>query len=246
MIDSGSSNKISLDSQYKMQETTPILNIDHHDENQGYGQFNYVKHNYGSACMVLYELIKKWGYTLNESEKEFVLMTVLTDTGFFSHIGLTSAKTFRFVAKLIDEEEVDYQAVLQPLIINQPEDNALLKKIVFKNLVIDHNEKYAYSWATKEDVKSIGLNWKNVTVRHVDIIKEIETVDFAFFVTELEDHNYEVSFRSRDLNFSVFDIIKILGGGGYRVAGGAKLGQQKDIQSAIQYVKKAINDFRGN
>ncbi|GAB4157172.1 MAG: bifunctional oligoribonuclease/PAP phosphatase NrnA [Candidatus Dojkabacteria bacterium] len=240
MIDSGTKDKISTKSGYQPQSIIPIINIDHHDDNDGYGSYNYVKHGYPSASYVLYELLTSINIELTQSEKELILLASITDTNFFQNT-LASGNSFIQIGEMIQKEQLDYHKVLQSLVMNKPEANFILRKLVYKNLTIDHENSYAYSWATLAEVKEIGLDWKKVTERHVDLFKSMESVKFVFFVTELADSNYELSMRSRDLEFSVLDILKVWNGGGYKVAGGAKLGKFDSMGKAIEEVKRGIN-----
>jgi nanoRNase/pAp phosphatase (c-di-AMP/oligoRNAs hydrolase) len=57
--DSGSIHHLSNMSDFEKPQGIKILNIDHHEGNQGYGDLNYVK-ILGAACSVVYELLKKW------------------------------------------------------------------------------------------------------------------------------------------------------------------------------------------
>jgi c-di-AMP phosphodiesterase-like protein len=85
----------------------------------------------------------------------------------------------------------------------------------------------------------------NVFVRHSDLIKYIEGVDFTFVIAETDSDPkyYELSFRSKTPDFNVCEIAELFGGGGHKTGAGAKLYNASSIEEALNIVLNKLMLF---
>lgn len=72
----------------------------------------------------------------------------------------------------------------------------------------------------------------------IDYIRRIQGIKYAIFVKEVskDPNSYNVSLRSRDLNFDVARIAKLYGGGGHKTAAGFALKTDKTIEEVIKEI----------
>jgi len=83
-LDTGNLNHISPIGDFVKPSGITLVDIDHHAGNTGYGDFNCVK-AYGSACTVLFELIKAWQFTIDIETLNAILIGIMLDTGFYQY-----------------------------------------------------------------------------------------------------------------------------------------------------------------
>lgn len=238
-IDTGTIEHISQNIEFKADPNIKKVNIDHHSGNLLYGNYNYVK-EYSSACSVLYEILKSEDVTLDTYTSKLLLIGMLCDSVFLRNSNV-QAHEFEAVANLIKISGFQPYKLNEVLSSSSVEDTKI-KKIVYKNLVINKNAKYAYSFGTVTDYQTEDLDVDFKGLPPVDVIKTIEGLNFVFFVRE-DREKYNVSFRSVDMEFNVVQFAEKLNGGGHKVAAAGFIpkSEASDIQMAIQKVLEITN-----
>jgi bifunctional oligoribonuclease and PAP phosphatase NrnA len=78
----------------------PLVNIDHHKTNRGFGRLNLVLPRSSSTAEVLYGLFEKMGVRLNKDLATLLYVGIMTDTGSFRYES-TSSLTHRIVSHLM-------------------------------------------------------------------------------------------------------------------------------------------------
>lgn len=86
--------------QYCLQEGKPLINIDHHITNDGFGDLNFVLPEVSSSAEIVYLMLKKLGARLTDSMAKNIYVGIMTDTGSFRYEN-TTAQTHRVVADLL-------------------------------------------------------------------------------------------------------------------------------------------------
>ena len=71
----------------------PIINIDHHITNEGYGDFIYVDPNAPATAQIIYELISSEKLPLPPASRDSLFVGISTDTGSFRYPS-TKARTY--------------------------------------------------------------------------------------------------------------------------------------------------------
>ncbi len=239
-LDSGSRNHISLNDKFKFPENVETINIDHHITNEMYGKLNYIYH-IGSCCSVLYQFFKENKIELSGEYLKILAIGVVTDTGFFK-FDSTKPIDFRIAAELM-EKGIKIWEIISILSSYEYIDQVKFKELVYRNLKIDFDKKYAYSTITLDELRSDKIDLTKVFVRHSDLIRYILGIDLSFVVAETESNPkyFELSFRSKDPSFDVCKIAEKFGGGGYKTGAGAKLYNVKSMDEALDTVLRALN-----
>lgn len=234
-FDSGSKSHISLSPEFKIPDNIFTINIDHHETNELFGNINYVM-KYGSCCTVLYQFLKECDYDISKEELELLTMGLLTDTGFFKFTNITPFDLK--VASYILESGVNISNIITKLSSYEYIDQIRYKELVYKNTVVNYDKKYAYSTVSLNEINERNINMDKVFVRHSDLIKYIEGVDFVFVISEVNNISkyFEISFRSKNPDVDVCELAKKLGGKGHKNAAGVKIYDKSSLGEVLNLV----------
>lgn len=239
LCDSGDIGHITEKDDFQLPDSIEVVNIDHHSSNERYGTFNYVK-VIGSTCTVLYQFASELDIELNNEQMRLLTFGMLTDTGFMKY-STTTADDLNMLSYFL-EKGLDYKEIIQELEMGLSWDEMMHRKIIYSNLKMGSNPRYAYSSYTLDELNSEGIDLTKVVVRHTDNIKYLGGVDFVFTVTEKTKGVYSVSFRSSDLDFDVSELAVAMGGGGHKVAAAATL-EADSIEEAIETTENKLAEL---
>ncbi len=239
-VDSGDAKHVSLQENFTIPKEITSINIDHHPGNDHFGKLNYVI-ELGSCCSALYELFRELKVDLDDYSRRLIAFGVITDTGFFN-FNSTKAEDFRIVADLSDSGIKVYE-IMNTMKNLESLDQIKFKNLVYSNLKVVAEEHYAYSTITLKEISDRGIDVNKVYVRHADLLRYIDSVDFSFVVSEISSQPkvFELSLRSKDPSVDVSKMAKVFGGGGHTTGAGAKIYEAKDVDSALQIVKTKLN-----
>lgn len=234
-VDSGLEQHISLDDKFVIPESITTINIDHHISNDMFGVKNYVLH-LGSCCSVLYHFFKEINFDCPKDYLDILAVGLITDTGVFKFDSV-KPEDFKIAGEML-EKGIKIWEFISKLTSYEYIDQIRYKQLVFKNLVVNFDKKFAYSMLTLEEINEQNIDMNNVFVRHSDLIKYIEGVDFTFVIAETDSDPkyYELSFRSKTPDFDVCEIATLFGGGGHKTGAGAKLYNVFSIEEALNIV----------
>ena len=238
-LDSGDYKHISQKESFEISDNLVTINIDHHSTNNLYGKLNYFE-VLPSACSVLYKLFTSLKIKISPTVAKLLLLGIISDSGFLQYEAAKS-NDFRDVAELIDLSEKYFHEIVMYLNPSQSIELLKFKKIVYNNLVLNREYKFAYSYALLEDFKKENLSPKAKKERSgSEMIQDIADMKFSVFITQNEDNNdtYNLSFRSS--NHTKVDVSKIAGefnGGGHEMAAGGKSQNVKNLQDLIRDIE---------
>jgi len=205
-----------------------ILNIDHHQDNEYYGNINIIMPQYASASLVAYELFKTLYPICKQSATAFYT-ALLSDTRYFTTDSV-NADVFIKANELLS---FGVDAKIVALNITQRRSLASLRILqrVLNSLELYNNAQIAYTQATQKDIKACGATMPDMD-GIVDYGKSLSCVEISIFVIELED-SYRVSLRSKNIDIS--KLAQVFGGGGHKVACGFSINKTNlnDIKDKI-------------
>ncbi len=81
--------------------SVPLINIDHHPSNKRFGTYQLVRDTSAACSVIMYDLLKDFGYSISSDIATCLLTGILTDTGGFQHSN-TSSEVMRTVADLLE------------------------------------------------------------------------------------------------------------------------------------------------
>lgn len=211
------------------------INIDHHVSNIHYGDLAYIDPASPATGQILYELIRDQNLPFSREIADNLYVAISTDTGSFQYPN-TTARTFEIGAELV-KAGVDIGKISQQIYESYPRRRIDLLCGLLNVLKITCGDKVASFVLTQAMSKKVGaLPEDNEGL--IDTIRAIEGIIVAAFIEELEDGKVRISLRSKDPAVDVCKICAQFGGGGHKLAAGARI--TGDIVSVEEKVLKAI------
>lgn len=215
-----------------------IVVIDHHSSNMHFGNINLVDMNSAATGEILYKLFSDWNIVINKQASISLLTAIIADTGVFKYPN-TSKETFKVVAELMNAG-ADLNEIIAKLYRNYDFNLIKFWGEVLSKVKIDKDYKFIYSVIPYEVFEKYGKPdiGKDTSV---DLFAEnVKGTDFGFMALEKEPGVVSISFRARK-DFDTTKLALELGGGGHKVASGAKikgLPFDKAVKSVLKVAKK--------
>lgn len=189
-----------------------IINIDHHNSNENYGDLNYIDSSASSVGEIIYDLIKFINLDLLDEKISTCLYTaIITDTGSFRYSNVSS-KTFSIVSDLAS------QGIKPNLIadnIYNRNTYSGLKLLGKALLTLEVDESNYASWLTitRDMLNNTEANDEEVE-GIIDIARTLENTEVSILFRETKDNKIKVSFRSKG-DFNVNEFAGKFNGGGH-------------------------------
>lgn len=207
-------------------DRSPVMNIDHHPGNKGYGAINWVDESAAACGEMVYSLIEAIDAPLTKAVATHVYLAILTDTGSF-HFSHLSPRTYEIARRCV-EAGADPQWIAR----THYDSNSLARVRIFgavmNGMVIVDEGRVALLSITREKMTDLGGTNDDLEglINFPLTVKDIEAV--AFF-KEIGDDDWRVSLRSKG-NVDTGKIARAHGGGGHTNASGcAASGALDDI-----------------
>lgn len=214
------------------------IEIDHHNMNTMFADFNYVDHTAPACCQILIIIFDFLGIEIDKQIGTCLLAGIITDTGGFRYSGVT-ADTFEFAAELL-RSGVNVSEVYKKAMQTKSKANFELTKFAMDRMEFLENGKITFTYITLEDEKLVNAE-EGSHEGIVEIGRDIEGVEVAIFLHQDEDGDYKVSLRANEY-VNVSDVCLMFGGGGHIRAAGCKLpGTTEEIkEKLITEIKKQL------
>ena len=213
-----------------------VLNIDHHETNDGFGDVNLILDR-ASTGEIVFDLLKALGWTIEPYTANALYAAISTDTGRFAYESV-SKDTFLAAADLCDCG-LDIPFVSNEVFFSRTMDATHMYGVVIKNMSVVLDGSVAVSHITSEDIKGLmitGSDYENA----IDVIREIYGINVAVFIRELRPKRFKVSFRSK-ADVDVAAVASVFGGGGHKRAAGCSVdGELYDVRDRVIDVLKGF------
>ena len=220
---------------------TPLVNIDHHSDNEQFGAVNWVDVTATSTAEILVSLFEALSrdITLLDAESATNLLTgIITDTGSFKNPN-TTPKSLTVAAQLV-AAGAHQQEIIQRLYKVKPISTLRLWGKALASIQERSDLRVLWTTISKRDFAETGAESGEAKGLVDELLKTAQGVAFVFILKELDDAVH-VSFRSVEKGIAVSEIAKSLGGGGHDVAAGAEI--EDSLTNAEQRVLEAIAAF---
>ena len=208
--------------------------LDHHATNPGYGDWNYLRGDECSCCVLAYEVITGLGVTVTREMGECLMTGLSTDTGHFMY-PYTTPRAFEIAGRLL-ALGVDVSAITRVLYRTQSRASVNLTRTAYQKLRFELEGRVGVIELTKRELDEAGVA-PNQTGGLVNRALEVEGVRFAILATERED-GVKLSLRAVEPD-TVNDIAKRFGGGGHAQAAGVTM--QTTMGEAVAAVLAAMS-----
>jgi len=208
-----------------------IINMDHHEDCELFGDYNYVDPEASSVAEELYELFQDSHSGMTEEEALDLYVGILTDTGRFQEAN-ASPRSHEIVAELI-KKGVHPQIVAQNVYEARTLAGVKLLSLTLNTLAVTAFGKIAHLFITQDMYKESGGREEEVE-GFVNFARDVRGVEVGLLFRETTlPHQFKVSMRSKG-KIDVSKIARLFGGGGHRNAAGCT------IQGTVEEVKQKI------
>lgn len=197
-----------------------LVNVDHHGTNPRYGHLNHIDTGSPATGQIVYEFLTQQGFPVDDVIRQNLFAAISTDTGSFQ-FSSTTPRTHRIIAEMM-EAGLDTAGLSQRLYHEHPLRRVRLLKALFDGMKLTADDRIA-SWAlTLETQRSVRME-PGDTEGLIDHLRTIEGVIAAVIFEETAEGRVRVSARSKDARLDVSKVCGEFGGGGHKMAAGARL-----------------------
>jgi len=219
MVDCGAESRARAVLQ-RLAPGTPVINLDHHVDNPGFGQAAVVMPQNSSTGEVVYLTLKHAGIALTNAGAQALFCAIVTDTGRFMFNNSTP-QAFRIVADLVEKHGVDVADLTGRIYRNKTFDRLKLEAMVTATMEIRLGGKLSIARVTRAAMDETGATDAEAN-ELVTIPKSLAGSMVSLLFRELGPSELKVSFRSEG-QLAVNEIAARFKGGGHLRAAGAHI-----------------------
>ncbi len=218
----------------------PIMNIDHHSTNKGYGTYNYVDSLSAATGEQVYKILISMNIRVDPSIAICLFTAIATDTGFF-RFSNTTPTTLRIAARLV-ERGAEPSVISEQVYEARSLENLKMLGRVLDTLQVDKTGKIAWMEVYGNWMSELSLD-EGQTEGFVNYARMVKGVEVALIFRESADGKIRVGMRSKG-EFDVGALAETLGGGGHTRAAGCSLDSQS-ISEAKELVFGKVYEIMG-
>lgn len=194
-------------------------NIDHHRTNTQFAQINHVESDAAASCEIVWRLIRSLGVRPDARMGLCAYVGLSTDTGNFSFSNVTPA-TFLAASEALSTGFCLPDAA-DVLFRERRMGNARVLAHCVEQARFCCENRIAVTWITRKELDTLGACDEDVEGVS-EFLRDIDTVEAAATLRELDDNCFKVSLRSSHI-VDVSEISRKYGGGGHQRAAGCTL-----------------------
>lgn len=217
-------------------EAKITVNIDHHESNKMFADYNYVDPVSPACAQILIVMLNYLNIEISKNIGKCFLTGIITDTGGFQYSKVNS-ETFEFTSYLLNKG-INVSEIYRKVLQVKTKSHFELSKLVIDRLEFLENGKIAFTYITEKDELKVGAE----TGDHeglVEIGRDIEGVEVSILLRET-DKGFKASLRSNTY-VNVSDVCMMFGGGGHPKAAGCLLSYPLE-----QAKQKIITEVKNN
>jgi phosphoesterase RecJ-like protein len=207
------------------------LNVDHHISNPGYGDLAHIDATAPATGQILFELLASQQMPVTPDIATNLFAAISTDTGSFQY-PQTSARTYEIGAELI-RAGVNVGDLSRELYESYPLRRLELLRSLLNSLQLTAGGRAASFSLSLQNAAALGATIED-NEGLIDHLRAIDTVVVAAFFEELPDGLVRISLRSKTPAVDVSAICGHYGGGGHRLAAGARIrGTLAEVETRV-------------
>lgn len=196
-----------------------IVNIDHHVSNTNYGDINIVNHKASATGELVFHILNYLNLYIDKEVATCLYVAIATDTGSFRYDN-THAETHFIVSKLF-EKQIDLKKITFEVFQNKTLASTKLFIEALNTLDLYYDNKLAIVHVTQQMLKKNNAEFNDID-GIVEYIRDIETVEVACILKELDKSEIKVGLRSKRY-VNVAEIAQKFQGGGHIRASGCTI-----------------------
>ena len=236
-LDCGDAERLGKSKLYL--ENNYVINIDHHISNNEFGNLNLVDANASATGEIIFHIIKLLGIDIDKEISECLYTAIVTDTGQFQYSN-TNSITHQIAGELISNG-VNVSLIFERIYQNNSKEKVVLMKTALNSLEFYHNDSISCVSLTLEQMKEANAMDED-SDGIIDLARDIECVEVAMFLKELEPGKIKVGLRSKKVVDVAAIALQFEGGGHVRAAGCTLYGSVAEAKEKI--LNAVIAKFR--
>jgi phosphoesterase RecJ-like protein len=219
-LDTATHERVGANTVEALARAPLLVNIDHHGTNPAYGHINHIDANQPATGQIVYELLHGNGLPITDGVLQNLFAAISTDTGSFQ-FSSTTARTHEIAAEMM-RAGLDTARLAKLLYQTYPMRRLELMRAMLNEMEFRADGRIASWQLTQALMQRIEMD-PGDTEGIIDTLRMIDTVVSAVIFEELPGGKVRVSARSKDERLNVADICAQFGGGGHRMAAGARM-----------------------
>jgi bifunctional oligoribonuclease and PAP phosphatase NrnA len=217
-----------------------ILCIDHHKTNSFFGDINLVDPQSSSTGELIFQIIKRAGFPLEEQTAKNLFAAIQTDTGSFRYEN-ASAEAFRIAAELVEHGATPWE-ISRIVLEGYSFSRLKLLKRALDTLEFHLDGKIGMMTICSRMFEETGARQID-SERFVDYPRFVSGVELSVLIRQINADEHKFSLRSNK-RVDVADLASCFGGGGHaRAAGFQGSGPLKVLKR--DFLEKAVRFFDG-
>lgn len=237
VLDTATHERIGENCKALLNPVPLLVNIDHHPTNPGYGRLNLIDAASPATGQIIYNLLSEHGLPIDDAVRQNLFIAISTDTGSFQYSS-TNARTHLIVAEMI-EAGLDTARLAQLVYQSYP-----LRRLELMRAMLNEMQFLAegriVSWQLTQKLMDDIAMQPGDTEGLNDTLRMIDSVVSCVIFEDVPGGKVRVSARSKDARVDVSTVCGQFGGGGHRMASGARM--RGPIGEAAENFLKALED----
>jgi len=195
---------------------TTLINIDHHHDNEAYGDINWLDPDAAACGEMIFELLQGAGGSVDTYSATCLYTAILTDTGRFQYRG-TTARTLSICSELV-RRGANPADITRQVYFGMPMSYLRLMRAALDGMESVADDRVLALTLLPEDFERAGASPQDAE-GIIDLTLLSDHVQIGLLFRQSEIGRIKVSFRSQD-SIDVARLAAHWGGGGHRNASG--------------------------
>ena len=214
-----------------------LINIDHHESNSKFGDYNLVDTHCISTTQVLCNFFASNDISINKKMATSLYAGLLDDSNGFVSDDMDG--TVFATLNMLIASGADFKLCNKYIMKYQSLANMRLKAIMLGNVILLNEATIALFLVTNEDMKKTGAIGEDCESALEEALY-LPTVTLSILIKENRDFTFKGSLRSSG-DFDASKIASRFNGGGHTSRAGFSMDKSYTLQSASEEILKYIN-----
>lgn len=212
----------------------PVINIDHHITNEGFGSLNLVSSRASSTAEMLFDLLKKSKCKMTEDIAILLYMGIMTDTGSFRYDN-TTPHTHEVIGELM-RFKIPVNELYRRLYERVPFSDMKMFMKVVSGLELCYGGKVVCVELSRKLMDKFSEDF-DLREKIFSFLRSIKGIEVLMILSEHDQKKTRVNFRSQG-RINVAKLAAHFGGGGHAKASGCVL--EYPVQQSKKMVLKQL------
>ncbi len=235
-LDCADKNRADLDLDQVRENTSCIINIDHHGSNTCFGDIDIVDSGKSATAEILYGFISgRYRSLLDPDIALSIYVGILTDTGRFQYSN-TTASVHKITSELL-QYGIRPSEVYGHIYESDPAGRFKLIQMVFSRIRYIKHLNLIYSYVLNSDFKKLKIPFYTQE-GIIELLRSAEGTKIAALIKQIDNNSYKVSLRTSDSKIDLSGIASKFGGGGHKSASAYR--DEGNLKTVMARLEKTI------